>query len=64
MNGSRPPPGLLQGVGGEAADHAALTFRFGQLRGHHIGGAVRGSVLTQRLRDDRRAADVASNGWL
>jgi hypothetical protein len=58
LNGSWPPPGLLQGVGGEAADHAALIFRLGQLRSHHVGSAVRGSVLAQRLRDDRRAADV------
>ena len=56
--GSWPPPGLLQRVSGEAADHAALTLRPGQLRGHHVGGAVRVSVLAQRLRDDRRAADV------
>jgi hypothetical protein len=58
LTGSWPPPGLFQRVGGEPADHAALTLRPGQLRSHHVGGAARVSVLAQRLRDDRGAADV------
>src|SRR2546430_11737136 len=52
------PPVPLQRGGGKAADAAALTVRFRQFRDHHLGGAVRVSILAQCLRDDGRTPDV------